>query len=152
MGVRCAWAGGLEGQETGAEKEAGGRREEGKQRSRRLTIVGTGVSWFQSQLFTAIVLAFITEDVRSTASARHASVKITVNTHIYTHSENASHLSQVLCLVRGRGEMRAGGWRVRDPSSRASLLRGTHINTHAQHTYMISMGCVYEMHLKPVFI
>jgi hypothetical protein len=84
LGVRCAWAGGLEGQETGAEKEAGGRWEEGKQRSRRLTIVGTGVSWFQSQLFTAIVLAFITEDVRSSASARHASVKITVSTHIYS--------------------------------------------------------------------
>jgi hypothetical protein len=69
-----------------AEKEAGGRGEGGKQRSRRLTIVGTRSSWFQSEFFTAIVLAFITEDVRSSASARHASVKITVTTHIYTHS------------------------------------------------------------------
>ena len=97
--------GGAEGQETGIlEKGAGGREEGGKHRCRGLTIVGAGSSWFQTELFTSIVLHFMTEDVRSSSSARHASDKIT--THIYTLSENARRLSQVSGLVRGGEEMR----------------------------------------------
>jgi len=118
--------GGAEGQETGIlEKGAGAREQGGKHRCRGLTIVGDGCtppplinvfslrgltivgagsSWFQTELFTSIVLHFMTEDVRSSSSARHASDKIT--THIYTLSENARRLSQVSGLVRGGEEMR----------------------------------------------